>query len=688
MRRARIVIWGDLSVKRSAIPELLRDLSGWPTVDITALSTEERTRFQAKSEAIRLFVEEPDVRISEITQRTNVHREQLYRLLDRCLRRHPDGRIQGFRGAIPNKHIKTYERRSRVTSSAPRQRGGAAGAFGALLLKFPDLEQWLRRHVKQRLMPLTEEVREVQTTIRRLHKKFLEKCRELGVTDHEYPFNRDMRGYRSLQSFVSRLTMNIVDETSSQGANMVRVDERQRRESPPLIAAALPFDVIQFDGHKIDLRVTLKFKDASGLESTFELTRIFILVCLDVMTRAVLGYHLVLSTEYDSDDVAMALQDCFGTRTTPELTIPGLAVRAGGGFPSDLFKQAQYAAWRWFQYDNARAHLAEATLTRLTDIVGCYVQAGRLGEPDDRAFIERFFATLARNGLHQIPGTTGSSVTDPVRRLADVGSSTELLMSVDELEQVVYVMLADYNGESHAALAGRTPIEAMQYWLDKPGVRIATLPPQRQKQFVFLQDARLVRVRGGHNSARGHEPHVNFEGVRYTSEVLGQHPGLIGSKIRIYFNVRDIRHLRAFFEDGSELDTLTASKQWRTTPHSLRTRKEILRLQRLGKLRYRENEDAVEAYTAYKRRQAPRDKRSANVLAELQRVRTSNILPPTGAATTPVETTTAQAKELSPSATTTALNTEDGTSTSASTKPNVRSRKLGIRRTLIFGARK
>lgn len=48
-------------------------------------------------------------------------------------------------------------------------------------------------------------------------------------------------------------------------------------------------------------------------------------------------------------------------------------------------------------------------------------------------------------------------------------------------------------------------------------------------------------------------PHVNFEHVRYSNDVLSGNPGLIGKKLRIYFDPRDIRVIHAFFEDGSEL---------------------------------------------------------------------------------------------------------------------------------------
>jgi putative transposase len=611
-KNSRVVLWGRLPVKRSAIPELLADLSRWPTADASALKTASRESFERAQRAVSLFVEDPDVSLAEIKRRTGIHPEQLYRLLNRCLKTHDDGRIYGFRGLLPHKHVKAYERVAAVAACAPRGLGGAAGALGRLLKQHPTLRRWLERQASERNRPLkTGEVREVRKTMRRLHKQFLDKCKDEGVRLDEWPFNRDELGYRSIQTFVyarKNLSLQPTADKETQG-ELAGADEPVADECPP--PALLPFDAVQFDGHKIDMHLTLRVLDPFGMESLFELTRIFILVCLDVATRAMLGYHIAISAEYDSDDVAQALQACFGLHKPPHLTIPHLCVRDGGGFPSQLFEQARYPGWRWFQYDNAKANLADATLERLSQITGCYVHAGRLGEPDDRAFIERFFAVLARFGLHQVPGTTGSSTDDVVRRLAAIGPDLHLMMTLDELTQVVEVLLGDYNGESHGGLGGRTPLEAMAYWLNKPGVQIRSLPTAKRRELIFLQEARIVPVRGKDTL------YVNFGDERYSSDVLRDKLHLRGQRIRIYFSTQDIRQLNAYALDGSELGVLVAPRAWNRTAHSLRQRQEIKRLVRLGKLRYRTGEDAIEAYAAYKRRQAPKSKKAATTLAEL-----------------------------------------------------------------------
>jgi putative transposase len=91
--------------------------------------------------------------------------------------------------------------------------------------------------------------------------------------------------------------------------------------------------------------------------------------------------------------------------------------------------------------------------------------------------------------------------------------------------------------------------------------------------------------------------------------------------LRIYFDCKDLRRVRAYFENGDELGFLMAARPWCFTAHSLRVRKEILRLRARGKLRYREGDDAVQAYSKLKHKDARRSKRAASDLAKLAGVR-------------------------------------------------------------------
>ena len=58
----------------------------------------------------------------------------------------------------------------------------------------------------------------------------------------------------------------------------------------------------------------------------------------------------------------------------------------------------------------------------------------------------------------------------------------------------------------------------------------------------------------------------------------------------MYYDPRDIRTVKVFFEDGTELGVLTAARPWGIPPHSLKVRQEILRLIEERKLEIREGD--------------------------------------------------------------------------------------------------
>jgi len=144
---------------------------------------------------------------------------------------------------------------------------------------------------------------------------------------------------------------------------------------------------------------------------------------------------------------------------------------------------------------------------------------------------------------------------------------------------------------------------------------VRTVPVARRSTLCLLQEARVVTIRG--NLARGVRPHVNFEYVRYDNSLLSGIAGMIGQQLRVYFNVKDVRHLHAFFMDGSELGVLTAARPWCFASHSLRVRQEIYSLIRQKKLACREGCDPVAAWFAYKKERAARHTRDANDIAQM-----------------------------------------------------------------------
>ena len=603
-------LFGSLEFSRDSIPSDLRDLCVWPIVDEESLNEKNKQIYRAREEAIRLFVES-DIPIRKICETTKVSTSTLYRLFQRCCDTHSDGRIFGFRALIPFCRIKEYERRKDTGGVSANRKSGKAGALGKLLKQYPKIEQRIIKEVKKRSRKI-DKVEIVRNSYKRIHAIFLDECRKAGISATQYPFTVDYCAQRSLHSYIKKYVLNNFHYAAKDAGvpTIAPAPSSDHKFKDPAFTRA--FQAVEFDGHRLDLRTTLTIKDPFGLETRVELNRIWILVILELMSKAVLGYSIGYEDQYNASDVSAAIQSALLPHTPRQLRIPGLKIRDGGGFPSQMIEDAKFACWSFFRCDNASSHKAATTLDRLASVVGCWTKFDSPGEPNKRPFIERFFRLLSKNFAHRIVGTTGCSTDDIVRKLGDCDKNLHLLIELEELEDLIEVTLADYNGT--VGPSGRTPLEALTYLVSKEDCFIRHLPTTSQSKIALLQDSKVVTVRG--NVKNGVRPHINFAHVRYANDVLAQQRGLIGKKVRIFYKPSDIRTVIAFFEDGSELGVLTAARPWCYTPHSLRLRQEIFRLKSLRKICFTEDEDPVATWVRFKKQQAITNKKAAGSLAQ------------------------------------------------------------------------
>ena len=84
------------------------DLASWPTIAWTELDATGRSRVQKHIDAIERYAK--DETIGSIEAVTGVNRKQLYRLLDRALSLHADGRLYGFRALVAYARVTEYTR--------------------------------------------------------------------------------------------------------------------------------------------------------------------------------------------------------------------------------------------------------------------------------------------------------------------------------------------------------------------------------------------------------------------------------------------------------------------------------------------------------------------------------------------------------------------------------------------------
>jgi transposase InsO family protein len=603
-------------------------MSIWAGVDVSALKPEARQRYRRRVAAIEHYGR--GLSLDDIRAKTQIDRRVLYRMIERALRTHPDGRVWGFRALIPGLHTKAYERRkpAKVTGH------GLAGAFTQLLDRHEELEQLVRQLIRSRDVLLIQKGdRFYLHSLRSAHDRFKEACRALGLTAKDYPLNHDDGARRSFRTALrQRMLDGFAHANRSSGGEGVK--PAAALAFAPIRPVTDPFDTVEFDAHKLDLRLKILDQDPYGDEQVLEIERAWLLAVIDVGTRAILGYTLCLRREYGRYDVIRTFEKALTPMPPPRITIADLRPLKGGGFVSHVFPETAYACWRQIRFDNARAHLAADSLDVACELLGCTVDVGPAYDPNDRPFIERFFGAVAERFTHRLPGTTGSKSTDILRKLKDTRGDLRLVVSLDELRELLAVWVWNYNGSPHGGLpGGRTPLEAIQMAVRDRRMMLRHVPQEQRGNLCLLQSVHLARVRG--QIQRGDKPHISFYHVRYTSHRLAQSPQLIGKSLRIFYDADDIRVLRAYLADGTELGELKAGGLWSMTPHSLEMRKRIFKVKRLRQLRFGEWDDPVQAYLNYKRGQSKRSRRAASEIAQIkERIQADQLKSPS--APTPV----------------------------------------------------
>jgi putative transposase len=591
------------------IPEKFKDITTWPSVLIDNLCPEDRNVYTLRKKAVDMYVA-TNTTVKDILLLTGLDGKNFRRLVKRCLDLDPEGFIWGYRALIPRKRLGNYTRTEKLSGYS-----SMTGGFNFLLEKHPTLQTLIE---KLYLRKDKRSIQEPVIKIKHIHKKFLDECKRIGITIHEYPFNTKNLGKRSLERYVIKLeTKHFNSATRRYGEKASQLASSTGIPSDYYLNITRPLERVQFDGHKIDGIFTIKFITPEGDEIVEVMDRIWILVIIDVATRAVLGHHLSLNKEYSASDVLHCIRNAIVPRARKQLSIPGLNYDPDGGFVGEVIQELQWALWDEFLYDNGKANLAEIVGERLTQVVGCSVNAGPVSLPVRRAYIERFFGTLEENGFHRLPNTTGSNPGD-ARRQEPSEQAIKYQISYDELDEITSVLISNYNGIRHEGINNLSPNEAMQQRVAR-GLLPRIMPEEQRGETQFLS-MRVKRAIKG-SIQEGRRPFIYYEGVEYRSDLLSRCQHLFGTTLDLLINMNDLIIIKAFLLDGSEFGSLTAMGKWGVTPHSLQMRKQINKLRNLKLLHYTSMDCPVEAYQKYLELKAVTHKSSRNNLAKVRSLR-------------------------------------------------------------------
>lgn len=567
----------------------------WPSVDIGCLSPKDREIFSARMEAVRLYVQ--GYPMSTITARTNVSPSMVVPMTKRCVAMAPDGRVMGFRALIPYLRFKVYERKAAVKAKRQEQKGGHAGALGALLTRFPEIEAQLVALIKKDAKH--HEIHEHRIRPRDLHRIFLALLKNNGVSHSEWPFNTKFRGIRSIQKYMRSILNTFFDRAvNSRGEKIAKAHLAVGRGVEPLLLFEEPFDAVELDAYSINALFSVAFHTPEGTETDVLLERIWLIAMIDRASSAVISYNVIYSSEVCAEDVLRVIRGAMRSWNPMELTIPGLSYPAGGGLPGGVISECVGAMWGCILLDGALAHLAKAVYEAARTNLGFIVNWGPAGHFERRPNVERLFKSISDEIFMRFPSTTGCNPGSGRAQNAEK-IATQYRIRAIEAEELIDVQISQFNATPSEGLSYRTPLEYIDHFVsaEQKHFIVRHLPKRAQTPGNPIPVRKECVVRGGQKNGR--RPYIELDRCRYTSSILGQLPSLVGQKIVIEIDEDDLRQVKAFLPNGAELGFVKVAGRWALTKHSRKTRQAINRLVNRRVLVISEFDDPVQVYMHY-----------------------------------------------------------------------------------------
>ncbi|MDQ2733836.1 MAG: transposase [Pseudomonadota bacterium] len=362
------------------------------------------------------------------------------------------------------------------------------------------------------------------------------------------------------------------------------------------------FDRVECDAHKLDARMIVMVPSPHGGYEPRKVHRLWVVAIIEVVSRAVLGYHLSLHRECGAEDVLRAVKSAL-TRWAPrELQFSGNAYMAEAGLPSHRHERYLGACWNEFSVDGALANICGRVERQLSEVVGSTVlkpqdpdSYSSRRSKDDRPFIESFFGRLAKGGFHRLSPTTGSSPKDKHGGNPDlIADATQF--QLEYAEELLDTLIANYNITPHSGLGYRSPLAQLDFLSARQPGQIRHADAGEVRRMVSVRQ--LCTVLGGADSGR--RPHFNFANARYSAEWLCLRHDLLGKNVWLHVEDEDdARYATVSTEQGLFLGAVRAAPPWHLTPHTLYMRQAIRALDKRRAIHLSSHCDAVEELIRY-----------------------------------------------------------------------------------------
>ncbi len=494
-----------------------------------------------------------------LTRAAMVHqlcRKRLKRMLNGASRMHADGMPNGFRVCVP---YGTYHHQTMEDGTGGVPTCAGPGAIGQLLRSTPVLQEWVDGFNS----PLPPG--RAPKSFDRLHERICAELRRRDLADH-YPLNTSDRGRRALLDYLRRQRVMAVvpGALEVELAPPSKLDDAFRGRL---------FDRTEFDAHRIDVEGTLSVKVPKGGSVEKPITTLWLLIEVETRSRAIVSWSLRVGRSYNNLDVATCLATGLRPWVPRQLTIPDLAYAAGAGMPTGLEPALAARRSRSIAMDNALAHSASDLESSICRSRGGVLIFGRAHEPRSRPIVEQLFSRLECGALRKIPGgfEPAKRLGDSKRRISKLPGS-EHAFQLSAFEELIDVIVANYNATVHPALGSLSPLQFLQ---SQPRAAFEFSPDGGEHDADELCTILVPLVVHG-NRSQGVVPHVNYKYVKYRGAGLDGRWELIGKTVIARVNRNDLRTLMLTRSATSPLCVVRAAPPWDRTAHDETTRMLIM----------------------------------------------------------------------------------------------------------------
>lgn len=531
----------------------VEQLAQWPTPDVNAMSTDYKGVYEIRAAALQAVI--TGTSICQAAKHFQMNRTTLTKTCRLAVELHSDGRPWGFRACLPfsKKDVPFAPDIKLPAASAPH-------AFSKVLANFPDL----KAKVEKFSGPLPSRGKR-SPAFNRLYSLLKKDLSDAGLS-HLYPLNTQTQGRRALITYIQSRRKVVIDAGGGSGTeeapSLSRLDQ---------IMNLLPLERIEFDAHRVDIEGTMQIQNAKGEIVSRPVGTIWLLAIIDVATRVILAWMLVYGPSYKRFPVLRMFAKALTPWSPRSLTVANLHYKPNAWMPSQINSNGVLRRAMTFAMDNARAHHAGITMDNTHAFQLGVVNLGPAHIAQSRPYIEAFFKTEETQVLRYVAGgfEPAHERGENAKPIATKKAERHPIDPI-ALEDLMDVMVANYNITPHSGLQDRTPREAFESYFEANGWYFASTRTAEDAE-KLTEIRTYVTIRGYRRD--GKPPAVRWKGARYRSSLIINRWDLVGTRYLAVIRFDDARKMRLFDPKTGELFvTLDALPPWHCTAHTVEVR--------------------------------------------------------------------------------------------------------------------